>query len=121
MRSIYHSLTPLFKMALRDGIIKIDPIDGVFAEIRKMYQLTPNKRNAVSQENLNKLANFIANSRKDSKYLNIFLTLALTGMRVSELCGLMRQDIDFENETISVEHTVVYLSKENKKIVSLHL
>ena len=117
MRSIYHSLTPLFKMALRDGIIKIDPIDGVFAEIRKMYQLTPNKRNAVSQENLNKLANFIADSRKDSKYLNIFLTLALTGMRVSELCGLMRQDIDFENETISVERTIVYLSKENKKIV----
>ena len=35
MRSVNHSLTPVFKTAVRDGIIKANPIEGVFAEIKK--------------------------------------------------------------------------------------
>ena len=107
----------MVKTAIRDGIIKIDPIGGAFAEIRKMHQLTPNKRNAIPLTDLNRLMNFIASSDKDRKYLNIFLTLALTGMRVSELCGLMWSDIDFENEIININRTLGYISRESKKIV----
>ena len=113
MCSVNHALVPLFKMALRDGIIRVDPIDGVFAEVRKANNMLPNKRYAVPQEQINALVNFIANT-KDSKYLNIFLLLALTGMRISELCGLMWADVDFDNNYIKVERTVAVLKNKGR-------
>ena len=117
MRSVNHALVPLFKTAMRDGLIRIDPIDGVFKEIRKAYKLTPKSRNAISQEQIRKLADFVANSKKYSKYLNIFLMLALTGMRVSELCGLMWEDIDFEDNSINVKRTIAFLTDGTGRIV----
>ena len=92
MRSVNHSLTPIFKMAVRDGIISKDPIEGIFVEMKKMYGLKQNKRAPLPQEQLKSLVNYISTSEKDSKYLNIFLTLMLTGMRVSEMCALTWND-----------------------------
>ena len=38
----------------------------------------------------------------------MFLVLFLTGMRVSEMCGLMWEDCDFENNAINVVHNLAY-------------
>ncbi|NLK75567.1 MAG: site-specific integrase, partial [Clostridiales bacterium] len=41
----------------------------------------------------------------------IFVVMMWTGMRVGEITGLRWCDIDFEEETISVNHTLVYYDK----------
>lgn len=37
-----------------------------------------------------------------------------TGLRVGEVTGLRWEDVDFESNTISVNHTLVYYDKRNK-------
>ena len=108
MRSVNHALTPVFGMAVCDNITRTNPIDGVFAEIKKMYDLKENKRTVVSKEQLKALISFISSSPKDSKYFNIFCTLVFTGMRVSEMCALMWEDIDFENNVIHINRSIAY-------------
>ncbi len=117
MRSVNHSLTPVFKMAVRDGITKADPIDGVFSEIKKMYSLKQNQRLAIPKEQLRSLVNYILTSETDSKYLNIFLTLMLTGMRVSEMCALTWDDVDFENNVIHINKSMAYTKNGGVKMV----
>lgn len=119
LRSVNHSLTPVFKMAVRDGIIRTDPIEGVFAEIRKMYSLKQNKRLAVPKEQLKSLVSYISTSKKDSAYLNIFLTLMLTGMRVSELCALTWDDVDFDNNVIHINKSIAYTKNGGDKAIRL--
>ena len=119
MRSVNHSLTPIFKAAVRDGIIRTDPIEGVFAEIKKMYSLKQNKRYAVPKEQLKSLVNFISTSKKDSRYLNIFLTLMLTGVRVSEMCALTWDDVDFDNNVIHINKSMAYTKNGGDKMIRL--
>ncbi len=119
MRSVNHSLTPVFKTAVRDGIIKADPIEGVFAEIKKMYNLKQNRRLAVPKEQLKSLVSFISTSKKDSRYLNIFLTLMLTGMRVSEMCALTWDDVDFDNNVIHINKSMAYTKNGGDKLIRL--
>ena len=40
----------------------------------------------------------------------IFALMLGTGLRVGEATGLRREDTDFENNTISVNHTLVYFN-----------
>lgn len=52
--------------------------------------------------------------RKESQYHRwypIFTIMMWTGMRVGEITGLRWCDVDFENEMISVNHTLVHYSK----------
>ena len=79
MRSVYHSLIPVFKMAVRDGIIRTDPLDGVFAEVRKMYDLKQNKRTAIPKEQLKALIDFIPSSKKDSRWVTLFCKASCQG------------------------------------------
>ena len=115
MRSVYHSLIPVFKMAVRDGIIRTDPLDGVFAEVRKMYDLKQNKRTAIPKEQLKALIDFIPSSKKDSRYFNIFLVLMFTGMHVSEMCALTWSDIDFDNDVIHINRSMAYTKNGGNK------
>ena len=41
------------------------------------------------------------------KYYDEFVVLLETGMRVSEFCGLTKDDVDFENRKICVDHQLV--------------
>ena len=50
---------------------------------------------------------FIRNDRTYQKYYDEFVVLLGTGMRVSELCGLTKKDLDFKNRRINVDHQLV--------------
>lgn len=55
------------------------------------------------------LKEFIRRS-EGSAYSNLFLVSAFTGMRIGEVLALKWTDIDFQNETIAVRHTLSYHS-----------
>ena len=44
----------------------------------------------------------------------VFLTSCYTGMRTGEVCGLTWDDIDFEKETINIQHNVYDKPKDGK-------
>ena len=49
---------------------------------------------------------FIAGDKGCQKYCDEITILLGTGIRISELCGLIDKDIDFENKRINVEHSL---------------
>ena len=50
------------------------------------------------------LLSFVKNDKIYYKYYDELIILLDTRLRISEFCGLMDRDIDFENRTINVDH-----------------
>ena len=62
------------------------------------------KRIALTQEQTDIFMTFIKEDKHFSCYYDEFVVLLETGMRVSELCGLTKQQLDFEKRRIWVDH-----------------
>ena len=80
------------------------------------------KRIALTQEQEDIFMNFIKTDKHYRCYYDEFVVLLETGMRVSELCGLTKQQLDFENRRIWVDHQLVrkpdctyYVEKQRQK------
>ena len=59
-------------------------------------------------------------SAKKSSYYNLFVLALETGMRARELCGLMREDIDFKKWVLCVRHNLCYFSREGRYVFEMH-
>lgn len=115
LESIHSVLHPIFTMAVRDGYIRYNPTDGLIGEIKKSRHWEDPKRHALTIDEQARVIEFLKNSKKFNEWLNLFLILLGTGLRVSELCGLRWQDCDFENGIISVKRNLIYKMQENGK------
>lgn len=59
--------------------------------------------------------NFLANEKSQYHHWHpIFTVMIGMGMRVGEICGLRWEDVDFENEIIDVNHTLVYYNHRDE-------
>ena len=117
--TVSYTLHAPFKMALRDGIIKCDPVDGVLDEIKKAHNWQSKRRKAANKEQVERLLSYMKTSLVYGTYYNMFLVIFLTGMRVSEMCGLLWEDCDFENNTININHNLAYT--RGKEGVTVHM
>ena len=91
---------PAFEMAVDDDIIRKNPFKF------KLTEVVPNDafvRDALTKEQQKKYLQFIRDYGNDNYYDDIVILLG-TGLRVSELYGLTRPDIDFERRCIYVRH-----------------
>ena len=66
--------------------------------------------NHFSEEELKSFLSFV-HKTEPTTYYTIFLTLGMSGIRKGELAGLRWSDIDFDNNTITIERT-----RANKKV-----
>jgi hypothetical protein len=62
---------------------------------------------ALSEEQEARLLDFMEQDRNYQKYHDDVLILLKTGLRISELCGLTRSDIDFKNHAIRINHQLL--------------
>ena len=62
---------------------------------------------ALSEEQEARLLDFMEQDRTYQKYYDDVLILLKTGLRISELCGLTRSDIDFKNHAIRINHQLL--------------
>lgn len=102
--SVRGVLKPAFQMACDEDAIRKNPF------LFKLTDVVPNdseRRLALTEEQLNTWMAFIRSDKTYSKYYDEFVVLLETGMRVSEFCGLTRNDLDFENRRIRVDHQLV--------------
>lgn len=109
MNSINTVLKPVFKMAVRDNLIRSNPIEGVLTEITKESNSAPQKREALTRQQQNVFIEFVKNSRVYSKWANMLIVMLGTGCRIGETCGLTWDDCDFTNNVIYVRRTLYYL------------
>lgn len=92
-------LRPAFNMALRDDLIRRNPFEFPLGEV------VPNdseKREAISPEVEKAFLDFVREDKHFCKYYEGIYILLNTGLRISELCGLTPEDVDFEEECIHV-------------------
>ena len=109
--NIHTVLNPLFKMAVRDDIIRKNPADGVLTEIKKNSGKNKGIRHALTLQQQNAFFDEIRYSPDYYHWYPLFATLLGTGMRISECTGLRWQDVDFKKRCISVNHAVPYYTR----------
>jgi integrase len=106
--SVRGVVKPAFQMACDEDIIRKNPfafsLAGVVVNDSK-------KREALTPEEQNIFMTFVKEDSHYRRYYDEFNVLLGTGMRVSEFCGLTKDDLDFENRRIFVGKQLV---KENK-------
>lgn len=81
-------LHPVFTLVVRDGYIRVNPAHGVLMELKKNYNWEKPKRHAFTQPQQTAFVNFIAESPKYQRYLNLFTVFLGTGCRIGEIIGL---------------------------------
>ena len=102
MEIVHTLLHPTFTMAVRDGLLRLNPTEGVMTEIKKSHCWEKTKRHALTVAEQRAFTNYIANSEEYRGWFPLFTVMLGTGCRIGEVLGLRWQDVDFKNRTISM-------------------
>ena len=98
--SVRGVVRPAFEMAVEDDILRRNPFSFQITDVVPNDSQT---RQAISGEVKERFLSFIRESKHYSRYYDEIIILLGTGIRVSELYGLTRADLDFEARRIKVE------------------
>ena len=107
-------LRPTFQLAVRDGLIRTNPCDGVMAEVKKRPGKNHGVRHALTIEQQRVFMNYIADHPVYYRWRPLFTVLLGTGCRVGEVIGLRWKDVDYEKGMISINHSVTYYPRSDK-------
>ena len=80
------------------------------------YAYEKEKKKSLTVEEQDLLLNYL--KKPGSKYNHwypLLVTMIYTGMRIGEVAGLRWQDVDFENDFISINHDIVYYCSRNER------
>ncbi|WP_144559591.1 tyrosine-type recombinase/integrase [Shouchella miscanthi] len=121
IKSINGTAGMIFKYALREQLIKHNPNDGVSIpkQIKTVEDIKkdPVEEKYLDHDELNLFFEALTNNALELD-MERFYTLAFSGMRPGELCALQKEDLDFQNNTISIYKT---LYNENNNMKSYEL
>jgi integrase len=110
--SIHTVLHQVLELGVEDEYLRFNPSDNALKELKKAHNKDIEKRKALTRAEQLTFENFLADSRQYNHWKYIFTVMLYTGMRVGEITGLRWCDVDFENNAISVNHTLVYYATE---------
>lgn len=100
---------PTLELAVDDDYIRKNPSKGVYRSLKtEGAGAPPKKRIALTMTQQKNFLRFISKSPMYSHWLPVMVVLLGTGMRVAECTGLTKNDVDLENNTISVNHNLIY-------------
>ncbi len=88
---------------------------NLWKELKKAHNFEIDKRRALTVAEQEIFEAFLSENKQYHRWYPIFVIMLWTGMRVGEITGLRWCDIDFEDETISVNHTLVYYSTRTEQ------
>lgn len=98
------SLKAAFYTAIQDDCIRKNPFDF---QLNTVLEDDTEPKVPLSPTQEMSLLSFLQNDRTYQKYYDEIIILLGTGLRISELCGLTENDIDFENKLINVDHQLL--------------
>lgn len=108
LENINTVLHPSFQLAVRDDIIRKNPVDGVFAEIKKRKGGSKKTRRALTVEQQRAFMNYVAESPLFYNWYPVFVFLLGTGCRIGEAIGIRWDDVDMEKRIININHSLTY-------------
>lgn len=112
--NIHNVLHQVFQVAVDDNYIRLNPTDNMLKELKVAHGHEIEKRKALSLPQQELFFDFLLRTPKYRHWYPVFYIMANTGMRVGEITGLRWQDVDFEDGTISVNHTLVYYNHRDE-------
>lgn len=104
---------PIFTAAVRDGVIRTNPADGVIAEIKKSHNWEKPKRHALTVAQQERFVDFVSQNETYKRWMLLITVLLGTGLRIGEALGLRWDDCDFDTGVIRVDHNLVYRVQES--------
>lgn len=112
VKGVHNILHPAFELAVKDDIISVNPTEGALTEASRKPGRNHGVRHALTLEQQRSFMNYVKESKTFNHWLPLFTVMLGTGMRVGEVVGLRWDDLDFENDIIDVNHSVVYYAEE---------
>lgn len=106
--NVHTVLHPTFTLAVRDGVIRSNPSDGVVAELKKNSSEKTEARHALTVQEQELFMEYMKENPTYNHWLPLMTFFLGTGCRVGEVIGLTWNDIDFKKGTISINHNTVY-------------
>lgn len=102
-----------FDGAVKDGLIRSNPVHGVYSEFKKRKCLKPERRHALTKEQQSAFVEYVKKTNRYKRLWSLFVTFLGTGGRLGEILGLRWEDCDFEKNKISINHSLGYYEQEN--------
>ena len=113
LMTIHSILYQIFDTAVMDRMIRVNPSANVVKSLRRLIDTEKESRHALTVAEQEELINYVYNTKAYEKFATLFTVLLGTGMRIGEALGLRWSDCDFDNELISVNHTMLYKPSRN--------
>lgn len=110
--NIHTVLHQVLELAVEDNYIRTNPSDNALKELKQAHNFDTEKKKALTVEEQRIFMDFLEKNRQYHHWKPIFEIMLGTGLRVGEITGLRWEDVDLENKTISVNHTLVYYNHE---------
>lgn len=100
---LHHAvLSNIFKMAYKNNLISNNPIDKVELPKLEKYEATAYTPNEIK---------LLLDKTKNEQLYPLILITVTYGLRLSEVCGLQWKAIDFDNEQVKIQSTLVRVVK----------
>lgn len=109
--NIHTVLHQVLELGVEDEYLRYNPSDNALKELKRAHNNDSKKKKALTVQEQELFVTFLSKQGQYHRWYPIFTVMMWTGMRVGEITGLRWCDVDFEAETISVNHTLVYFDK----------
>lgn len=96
---------PAFDEAVENKMILQNPFSF---KLSKIVSTSKPIKKALTQEQYDSFMEFVHSSKSFSKRYDLIGTLYETGIRVSELCGLTFDNVDFDKKTLVIDHQLLW-------------
>ena len=110
--NIHTVLHQVLQLAVEDDYLRINPSDNALKELKQAHNFETEKKKALTIQEQKIFMDFLEKNKQYNHWKPIFEVMLGTGMRVGEVTGLRWNDVDFEKNMISVNHTLVYYNHE---------
>ena len=105
--SVHSVIHQMLELAVDDDIIRYNPADRALKELMSEYARESKKVVALTSEEEVLFATYLRNSPEHQHWYPIFIVMMMAGLRVGEVTALQWDDIDFKNDLIRVNKTLV--------------
>ena len=110
VKKVYVVIQSIFRRGAEQGFIRDTPCRNVILPKRKKSR----KNKALKEDKLKRFMEYLESKPWDEDFKRIIKVLLYTGMRSGECLGLAWEDIDFENNTISINHTLTDIGAKHE-------
>lgn len=101
IHSIRGVVRPAFQLAVDDDLIRKNPFEFQLATVVYNDSVT---REAITRKQEREFLRFIKEDKHFCQYYDGIYILFKTGLRISEFCGLTKDNIEFDKHRIKIDH-----------------